>query len=134
MARLWLIVASIVVFIQPTFAQSVKDNYTRKTYKIAMRDGVHLHTIVYSPKDNSQKYPIIMTRTPYSIGPYEEDKYRFTLGPNPHFVKEGYIFVYQDVRGRYMSQGDYDNMRPQLQKKGGPKDIDESTDTYDTID
>src|SRR5438876_4557139 len=75
-----------------------------------------------------------MTRTPYSIGPYEEDIYRFTLGPNKHFVKEGYIFVYQDVRGRYMSEGVYANMRPQLQKKGGPKDIDESTDTYDSID
>jgi putative CocE/NonD family hydrolase len=75
-----------------------------------------------------------MMRTPYGIHPYEEDKYRFSLGPNRNFIKEGYIFVYQDVRGRYMSEGVYANMRPQLQKKSGPKDIDESTDTYDTID
>ncbi|HZZ78923.1 MAG TPA: CocE/NonD family hydrolase [Gemmataceae bacterium] len=115
-------------------ASYIKDNYTRQSYKIPMRDGVHLFTIVYSPKDASQKYPMIMMRTPYGIHPYEEDKHRFTLGPNKHFVKEGYIFVYQDVRGRYMSEGIYANMRPQLQKKGGPKDIDESTDTYDTID
>jgi putative CocE/NonD family hydrolase len=124
----------------PLFAQDdlpasyIKDNYTRATHKIAMRDGVHLHSIVYSPKDTSQKYPIIMMRTPYGIHPYEEDKYRFSLGPNKHFVKEGYIFVYQDVRGRYMSEGIYSNMRPQLQGKASKNDIDESTDTYDTID
>jgi putative CocE/NonD family hydrolase len=121
-------------FAQDLPASYIKDNYTRKSYKIPVRDGVHLFTIVYSPKDASQKYPMIMTRTPYGIHPYEEDKHRFTLGPNKHFVKEGYIFVYQDVRGRYMSEGVYANMRPQLQKKGGPKDIDESTDTYDSID
>jgi putative CocE/NonD family hydrolase len=75
-----------------------------------------------------------MMRTPYGIPPYENDKHRSTLGPNRHFVKEGYIFVYQDVRGCYMSEGKFENMRPQLGKNGGPKDIDESTDTYDTID
>jgi putative CocE/NonD family hydrolase len=140
MARFWLTVACTFVLWLPSAkaqdlpASYIKDNYTRRTHKIKMRDGVHLHTIVYSPKDDTQKYPIIMTRTPYSIGPYEEDKHRFTLGPNKHFVKEGYIFVYQDVRGRYMSEGEYANMRPQLQKKGGTTDIDESTDTYDSID
>jgi hypothetical protein len=140
MTRTWLIVTcTILLYIPPAFAQDlpasyIKDNYTRQSHKIPMRDGTHLFTIVYSPKDASQKYPLIMMRTPYGIPPYEEDKHRFTLGPNKHFVKEGYIFVYQDVRGRYMSEGVYANMRPQLQKKGGPKDIDESTDTHDTID
>jgi putative CocE/NonD family hydrolase len=139
MARFRFIIVCFLATTAPAVAQDVpasyiKDNYTRRTHKIAMRDGVHLTTIVYSPKDESQKYPIIMTRTPYGIHPYEEDKHRFTLGPNPHFVKEGYIFVYQDVRGRYMSEGAYANMRPQLQRPGGKSDIDESTDTYDAID
>jgi putative CocE/NonD family hydrolase len=140
MARFWIVAACSVIFWAPAAtaqevpASYIKDNYTRRSHKIRMRDGTQLHTIVYSPKDETQKYPIIMTRTPYGIHPYEEDKHRFTLGPNKHFVKEGYIFVYQDVRGRYMSEGTYANMRPQLQKKGGPKDIDESTDTYDSID
>ncbi|MBI3824239.1 MAG: CocE/NonD family hydrolase [Planctomycetes bacterium] len=140
MARFCILAAcSLFIAVPQGFAQDlpasyIKDNYTRRTYKIPVRDGVKLHTIVYSPKDQSQTYPIIMTRTPYSISPYEENIHRFSLGPNKHFVKEGYIFVYQDVRGRYMSEGAYANMRPQLQRKGGPKDIDESTDTYDSID
>jgi putative CocE/NonD family hydrolase len=140
MARFWIIATcSILLWVSPGRAQDVpasyiKDHYTRRTHKIPMRDGARLHTIVYSPTDESQQYPIIMTRTPYGIHPYEEDKHRFTLGPNKHFVKQGYIFVYQDVRGRYMSEGVYANMRPQLQKPGSSKDIDESTDTYDTID
>ena len=152
MPRFRFVITCVVFLLAPrAFAQDlpasyIKENYTRSTHKIQVRDGVHLHTIVYSPKDVSQKYPVIMTRTPYGIHPYEEDKYRSTLGPNKHFVKEGFIFVYQDVRGRYMSEGVYANMRPQLpspptplpegegRKGRGPKDIDESTDTYDSID
>ncbi|MBI2805884.1 MAG: CocE/NonD family hydrolase [Planctomycetes bacterium] len=141
MARFWIVFVISVFLVHaapPAHAQTpasyIRDNYTRSTHKIKMRDGIHLYTIVYAPKDKSQKFPIIMTRTPYSIPPYEEDKHRFSLGPNRYFAKEGYIFVYQDVRGRYMSEGVYQNMRPQLQKKGGPKDIDESTDTFDSID
>jgi len=112
----------------------IADNYTWRGHKIPMRDGKHLYTIVYSPKDQTQTYPILMTRTPYGVHPYEEDKHRATIGPNKNFAPEGYIFVYQDVRGRYMSEGIYENMRPQLQKPGGPDDIDESTDTFDSID
>ncbi len=141
MARLCIIIASVLILCSsPTRAQApgkkttfIEENYTWRAHKIPMRDGKRLYTIVYSPKDQSQKYPLIMTRTPYGIHPYEEDKHRFTLGPNKSFVQEGYIFVYQDVRGRYMSEGVYENVRPQLQKPG-PTDIDESTDTYDTID
>src|SRR5262245_16955784 len=73
----------------------IAENYTRSAHKIPMRDGVQLYTIVYSPRDKSQQYPIIMTRTPYSIPPYEEDKHRFSLGPNPQFTTEDYILVYQ---------------------------------------
>src|SRR5207244_4417588 len=85
-------------------AQFVKDHYTKQTYQIPMRDGVRLTTIVYSPKDASQQFPMMMMRTPYGIGPYEEDKMRGSLGPSGHFLTEGYIFVYQDVRGCYMSE------------------------------
>jgi putative CocE/NonD family hydrolase len=115
-------------------AQFIREHYTRKTHRIPMRDGVHLHTIVYAPKDTSQQYPFLMMRTPYGIGPYDETQFRFSLGPNPHFLKEGYIFVYQDVRGCYMSEGTFENMRPQLGEANKGKGIDESTDTYDTID
>jgi putative CocE/NonD family hydrolase len=115
-------------------ARYIRENYTRATHKIPVRDGVQLYTVVYMPRDLSQTYPILLLRTPYGIGPYEEAKFRDSLGPNKRFAFEKYIFVYQDVRGRYMSEGVFDNMRPQLAKPGGPKDIDESTDTYDTID
>jgi len=141
MNRFWISGTFVLVLAGPAaIAQeqakkvSIENDYTRRSHKIAMRDGKHLHTIVYSPKDQAQTYPMIMTRTPYGIHPYEEVKFRANLGPNKHFPAEGYIFVYQDVRGRYMSEGIYENMRPQLQKPGGPNDIDESTDTYDTID
>lgn len=98
-----------------------------------MRDGVKLFTSVYVPKDDSKQYPILMMRTPYTVGPYGIDKYKDNLGPSGLFGKEGYIFVYQDVRGRWMSEGEFVNMRPHNPRKG-PKDFDESTDTYDTID
>ncbi len=99
-----------------------------------MRDGVRLFTAVYVPKDTSQRYPILLSRTPYSCQPYGEDAYKGNLGPSELFGKEGYIVAYQDVRGRWMSEGEFVNMRPHLDTKSGPKDIDESTDTYDTID
>jgi uncharacterized protein len=112
---------------------AVKAAYTKYEYRIPMRDGKKLFTAVYAPKDSSQKYPILLTRTPYSVGPYGADRYKDNLGPSPLFGKEGYVFVYQDVRGRWMSEGDYVNMRPINESKKGT-DTDESTDTYDTID
>jgi len=112
----------------------VKSHYTKSEYRIPMRDGKRLFTAVYVPKDQSLPYPIMMTRTPYSIGPYGVDQYKGDLGPSPEFGKEGYIFVYQDVRGCYMSEGDFVNMRPYIVSKRGRQDIDESSDTYDTID
>src|SRR5262245_22509886 len=113
---------------------NVKDRYVKSEHLIAMRDGVKLYTAVYSPKDTSQKYPIIMTRTPYSAGPYGADAYSSSLGPSAAFMREGYIFVYQDVRGTFMSEGEFEDVRPHIKNKKSPKDIDESSDTYDTID
>ncbi len=114
--------------------EHVKANYTKYEYRIEMRDGKKLFTAVYVPKDESQSYPILLTRTPYTVGPYGADQYKNDLGPSPAFGKEGYIFAYQDVRGRWMSQGEFVNMRPHLAKKNGPADIDESSDTWDTIE
>jgi len=121
----------------PVAAQSVDwitAHYTKYEYTIPMRDGVKLFTSVYVPKDDSRQFPILMTRTPYSVSPYGMDNYRATLGPSERFAREGYIFVYQDVRGRNMSEGEYVNMRPQIDNKRGPSDVDESSDTYDTVD
>jgi putative CocE/NonD family hydrolase len=111
----------------------VKSHYTKSEHRIKMRDGVRLFTAVYAPKDQSRSYPILLTRTPYSVQPYGVDRSKSDLGPSPRFGREGYIVAYQDVRGRWMSEGEFVNMRPQ--RPSGEKDgIDESTDTYDTID
>ena len=112
----------------------VKTNYTKYEHYILMRDGVRLFTAVYVPKDRSNLYPILLKRTPYSLKPYGEDAYDENIGPSPSFAKEGYIFVFQDVRGRWMSEGEFEHLRPYRPVKVSPKDIDESTDTYDTID
>ena len=111
----------------------VAANYDKQEVTIAMRDGIKLHTTIYSPKDTSKSYPIIMSRTPYSCRPYGEDQFRSKIGPNQYMMKEGYIVVYQDVRGRWMSEGKYDNMRAFIPKKDKTQ-IDEASDTYDTID
>jgi hypothetical protein len=99
-----------------------------------MRDGKKLFTAVYAPKDTSQPYPILLSRTPYSVSPYGEDNYRTSLGPAEIFAKDGFIFVYQDVRGRWMSEGDFADVRPVVDSKTGPSVTDESTDAWDTID
>src|ERR1700761_4666107 len=115
-------------------ADYVKANYTKYEYQIAMRDGKKLFTSVYVPKDQSKKYPIMMDRTPYSVGPYGADAYKGSLGPSSLFLHDGYIFVYQDVRGRFMSEGIFEEMTPEKEVHKTKQDVDEGTDTYDTID
>ncbi|MDC6365793.1 CocE/NonD family hydrolase [Muricauda sp. AC10] len=112
----------------------VAENYTKQEVAIAMRDGVKLYTTIYSPKDTSQEYPILMQRTPYSSRPYGEDNFRKKIGPNEHLMKDGYIVVYQDVRGRWLSEGHYENMRAYIPNKTSNDQVDESSDTYDTIE
>ena len=90
----------------------IKEHYTKYEYRIPMRDGVRLFTAVYVPKDTLHTYPFLINRTPYDVGPYGEDEYRKHLGPSPDFDKAGYIFVLQDVRGRWMSEGTFVEMRP----------------------
>ncbi len=115
-------------------ASFIRKNYIKAEYRIPMRDGVKLFTTVYEPIDKSRKHPVIITRTPYSLAPYGEDKYTSSLVPSMLFVKEGYIIVYQDVRGRWMSEGEFVDVRPHNPDKNGKKDIDESSDTYDTVE
>jgi hypothetical protein len=112
----------------------VADNYSKKEVDIPMRDGVTLHTTIYTPKDTAKEYPIIMQRTPYSSQPYGEGKFKEQIAPNIHMMHDGYIVVYQDVRGRWLSEGHYENMRAYISNKISEKDVDESSDTYDTID
>lgn len=128
----------IVLFfvISPIWAQDeeyVKNNYNKTETYISMRDGIKLFTSIYSPKDTSKKYPILFQRTPYSCSPYGEDQFRSKIGPNEYLMQDKYIIVYQDVRGRWMSEGVYDNMRAYIPNKKG-KQTDEASDTYDSID
>lgn len=128
-----LLMCSINAFAQSDY---VKEHFTKKDVYITMRDGVKLFTSIYTPKDASakNKYPIMMQRTCYSVAPYGEDKYPARLGPSETMMKEGYIFVYQDVRGRWKSEGTWTNMTPVIDNKKSKTDVDEGSDTYDTID
>jgi putative CocE/NonD family hydrolase len=112
----------------------VKENFDKQEVYIPMRDGKKLYTVIYSPKDHSHPYPFLMERTPYSAGPYGDTIYRRSLGPNKDLLHEKYIFVYQDVRGRYMSEGEFQEMTPHREGKRSKQETDESSDTWDTID
>lgn len=126
----------ITLFAAITFAQDsvvLEEAYNKKEYRIPMRDGVTLFTSVYSPIDTTVKYPILLWRTPYSSGPYGDGYSTYRRYTWQHLINEGYIIVFQDVRGRFMSEGKYENMRPYIKdKKAG--EVDEVTDTYDTAD
>ena len=123
---------------QPATTESdnyVRAHYTKYEYRIPMRDGKRLFTAVYVPKDTADgPYPFLMDRTPYNVGPYGEDRFPQHLGPSDEFQKAGYIFVYQDVRGRWMSEGEFQEMRPHIDNKKSPQDVDDASDTYDTIE
>ena len=125
-------------FAGSTFAQSqnnfVKENFTKVDTTITMRDGIKLYTVIYIPKDVSQSYPFLMERTPYSAGPYGADRFPRRVGPTESLMNDKYIFVYQDVRGRYMSEGTNLEVTPYISNKKTNKDVDESSDTYDTVD
>jgi uncharacterized protein len=114
-------------------AKYIRENYTKREVSIPVRDGVKLFTAIYEPKDKSQKYPILLNRTPYTVAPYGADNYKTALGPDRLFAREKYIFAYQDVRGKTMSEGEFVDVRPDVDNTDKTK-IDESTDTYDTID
>ena len=131
----------ILLFVLPFWAAAqdidstwVVNNYTKKEVMIPMRDGVKLFTTIYAPKDVSEKHPIIITRTPYSCAPYGEDKFAAIWNnPRKYFFKEKYIYIIQDVRGRWMSEGVFQDVRPFNPNKKG-NEIDEASDAYDAID
>ncbi|HNN94099.1 MAG TPA: CocE/NonD family hydrolase, partial [Pseudomonadota bacterium] len=120
----------------PARAAFIRSHYRKHELRIPMRDGVTLFTSVYTPLDASpsRRYPILLVRTPYSVAPYGADRYKDRLGPFEEYEGEGFIFVFQDVRGCHMSEGEFVNMRPHHPGKAGPRDIDESSDTHDTIE
>jgi len=126
---------SSVVAEEPLQLESyIRLHYTKHEHMVPMRDGVKLMTSVFVPKDTTKQYPFLIKRTPYSVRPYGEDKYPSKLGPSELFVKANYIFVNQDVRGRFASEGDFVHVTPHVSNKTKPSDIDESADTYDTIE
>src|SRR5690349_6580834 len=123
---------------QQELAKYIRENYKKQEVMIPMRDGVKLFTSIYMPEKKSEKYPILLQRTPYAVAPYGKDKdgkdqFKRALGPDYLFAREGYIFVYQDVRGRWMSEGQFMDVRPDI-ANNTPQQTDESTDAYDTID
>ena len=113
-------------------AEYIRGNYAKFEHQVPMRDGKRLFTSVYAPNDRSKTYPILLVRTPYTVSPYGADRYKTRLGPNETFETDGFIFVFQDVRGRFMSEGTFVNMRPHKPDKDRGE-TDESTDTFDTI-
>lgn len=130
-----LVVGSLAAAALPTHAEGfdVGAAYEKSEHQIVTRDGTKLFTIVYTPKDKSKRYPILLRRTPYSVAPYGAGRIHEwrALAPAEAFLREGYIFVMQDVRGRYKSEGQWDNYHLLRQDKKG---TDETTDTYDTIE
>jgi putative CocE/NonD family hydrolase len=112
----------------------VKANYVKQESMVPMRDGVKLFTAIYAPKDTSKPYPFMMVRSPYSSGPYGAENYKGNLAATDKYPYSGYIFVFQDVRGRFQSEGAWTEMTPHIAVKRGPNDVDESSDTYDTIE
>ena len=131
----------IVLFLLPLFAKAqnedstwIVNNYTKKEVMVPMRDGVKLFTNIYAPKDASEKHPILIVRTPYSCAPYGENTFAgYWNSPRKYFLKENYILVTQDVRGRWMSEGVFEDVRPYNPNKKA-NEIDEASDSYDAID
>ncbi len=134
----WLIAVMLLPFVpramgQGNLAEFVRSNYLKQDFYIPMRDGVRLFTSVYSPRDTNRTYAIMMVRTPYSISPYGVTNYPKSLGPSEESARHGFIFAYQDARGRYKSEGDYIDMPPAKTHLSGPTDTDETTDAADSI-
>ena len=119
---------------QQSHEDFLRENYDKTEHMVAMRDGVQLYTIVYVPKDDTKEYPVMLFRTPYSIRPYEADRFRTPLGPTAEFDREGYIFVFQDVRGKFRSEGEFEVIKPLSRDRPGSAETDESTDNYDVIE
>src|SRR5689334_15543686 len=126
-------VAAATVYGQGTSQDSawIRENYYKIERYIPMRDGVKLFTTFYIPRDTTEQHPILLTRTPYSCAPYGEDKWKnFYTGYLRYYLREGYIMATQDVRGRWMSEGQFVDVRPFVKDKQTDRDVDEASDTY----
>lgn len=130
----FMLVCSVAAFAQNTDSVYLRTHYDLSEVQIPMRDGTKLFAVVYTPKDQSQKYPVLLNRTCYNASTYSN--YKTGGYPSRFLIQDKYILVFQDVRGRYMSEGTFDNMRPNIpgNDRKNKKDIDESSDTWDTID
>jgi uncharacterized protein len=139
--KLYRLLLPFLLFASPAIGQTIysdslymRQHYDKFEYRIPMRDGAKLFTLVYMPKDKSKTYPVLMNRTCYNASNYGD--YKTNNHPSPLYIRDGYILVFQDVRGRYMSDGVFDNMTPNI-PGNDPKNksaIDESSDTWDSID
>ena len=109
----------------------LSERYEKSEHRVAMRDGTTLYMAVYVPRDRTEEHPILLKRTPYSCRPYGAEQMSLMIGPSRTLEDDTFIFVCQDVRGRYMSEGEFDNMRPHVP---GELPIDESSDTWDTVE
>jgi hypothetical protein len=118
----------------PQINSNLKKEYDKQEVYITMRDGVRLFTSIYTPKNTSINHPILLNRTPYNIEPGGPSNFNFFIQLYSRYAEEDYIMVYQDVRGRYMSEGVFEDIRPVIPVKKNNKDIDETTDTWDTVD
>jgi putative CocE/NonD family hydrolase len=139
--RLFITMLAFIVYSMTAIGQEpnkdslyVREHYQKSEYQVPMRDGKKLFTVVYMPKDQSKTWPILMNRTCYNASSYAD--YKLHGHPSRYLVEDGYILVFQDVRGRYMSEGEFNNMTPNIPGNNpkNKKDIDESSDTWDTID
>jgi uncharacterized protein len=118
----------------PQKSSYIQSYYTKREFQIPMRDGKKLFTSIYSPKDVSRTYPILLNRTPYGVDPYGANAFPTDMGPSEDYLRDGFIFVYQDVRGRMMSEGEFVYLTPVLDSKDSRSEVDESSDAYDSIE
>ncbi|MDX2036651.1 MAG: CocE/NonD family hydrolase [Isosphaeraceae bacterium] len=132
----WIVLGAMMTAHEPAVSAAfagISEKYVKSEHRIPMRDGTHLFTVVYTPRDRSRTYPILIERTPYGVGPYGVDEYPESIGPSAEMAESGYIFVHQDVRGCYMSEGEFEDIRPIRADRSDPRATDESTDARDTI-
>ena len=127
----------LLTFSYTTYSQStldLKKKYNKQEVYITMRDGVKLFTSIYTPRNKAVPHPILLNRTPYDIEPGGPESFNYHVQLYSRYTEDEYIMVFQDVRGRYMSEGEFEDIRPVIAQKKNNKDTDESSDTWDTVD
>jgi putative CocE/NonD family hydrolase len=127
-----LMIVSSYSYSQPS--EGLKKKYDKQEVYITMRDGVKLFTSIYTPKNNLVPHPVLLNRTPYDIEPGGPNNFNFFMQLYGRYTEDEYIMVFQDVRGKYMSEGVYEDIRPVIPGKKNNNDVDETTDTWDTVD